>query len=219
MNKKLFCVSDGQTEMVSMKTLEDRLSRPEAAGAVTFLVDDPATQAIMIRMSEVLGRMVPEKLRERQEQRIETLLSAMMDFDPLDAAETRLDLRNAEKRQEFLRSFPVIEAQTIHKLAGHAGTNASQTAASWRAARKILGLPFGGKIVYPRFQFDADGQPFALMRDVLKALPDEMTPWQIAFWIVSPNAQLDLAAPIDAIRKGDGMAIAAAERERLEVIG
>lgn len=219
MNEKLYCVEDGQAEIVSLDALTDRLSRTESVGAVTFLIDDLATQTILIRMSEIVQRMLPDKVLDRQEERIETMLSAMMDLDPLDTAEARIDLRNAEKRQEFLHAFPVIEAQTIHKLAGHAGSNSSQTAASWRTAKKILGLPFGGKIIYPRFQFDADDQPYALMRDVLKALPEDMTPWQIAFWIVSPNARLDAVTPIEAIRRGDTSVIAAAERECHEVIG
>lgn len=219
MNDKIYYLHDGRAEPVTPHALEGRLPRPDVEAAVTFVVDDPATRAVLIRMSEIVSRMMPDKLRERQEERIETMMTAMLDFDPLDTAESRIDLRNAEMRLEFLQEFPAIEAQTVHKLAGHAGTNASQTAASWRKARKILGLPFGGKIIYPRFQFDADGQPYPLMRNVLKALPDDMTPWQVAFWIVSPNARLDTATPIDAIRRGDGLVIAAAERERHEVVG
>lgn len=62
-----------------------------------------------------------------------------------------MDLRNTEKRLLFLKSFPVVRARTIHKLAGRTATNSFQAAASIRNAQReyrCLSVPggIGGQI-------------------------------------------------------------------------
>jgi len=57
------------------------------------------------------------------------------------------------------------------------------------------------------------------MKRVLDALPDDMTPWQTAFWLVSPSSALDGGLPLDAIRGSDERVVDAARNEASEIIG
>lgn len=162
---------------------------------------------------ERTGRRPP---RDPFEQKAESDLVAI---DPRAAAEARIDLHNAEKRKEFLDEFAVIDSTRVHEISGNTGSNPSQTAAVWRKANRILGLPVGQRTVYLAFQFDEGGRPYPLMKRVLDALPDDMTPWQTAFWLVSPSSALDGGPPLNAIRRGDEKVVDAARNEASEVIG
>ena len=62
--------------------------------------------------------------------------------------------------------------------------------------------------VFPRFQF-ADGYPLLLIKEMLKRLPGDMTPWQIAFWFRSGNGWLDGRSPEEVLGDGDGVLNAA----------
>jgi hypothetical protein len=60
-----------------------------------------------------------------------------------------------------------------------------------------------GELVYPAFQFGTDGQPLPGIADVIAALKDVVeTPYAIAAWLVSPEAELEGSTPIDQIRLG-----------------
>ncbi len=58
--------------------------------------------------------------------------------------------------------------------------------------------------VYPRFQFDADGQLLPSLSEVVGTLtPVVATTWTIASWITTPHVQLDGRRPIDACANGE----------------
>ncbi|MGO6901597.1 hypothetical protein ACCS96_14410, partial [Rhizobium ruizarguesonis] len=61
-------------------------------------------------------------------------------------------------------------------------------------------------------------RPHPAIKKALVALPENLSPWQRAFWFVSTNGWLDDKAPMDALDDIDAVAAAAA-RERQEVIG
>lgn len=157
-----------------------------------------------------LPARLSKRAAELSEDRIQSLLDVMIDVDPFEPVEARIDARNAELRAEFLKDFAVLDSAGVHKLAGLKGTNTSQTVNTWRQKGRILGLPVQGKIAYPIFQFDADGQPFGLMGPVLTALPKSFTAWQRAFWFVSPKEGLAGKTPAEAVRAGDDRVVDAA---------
>jgi hypothetical protein len=60
-----------------------------------------------------------------------------------------------------------------------------------------------GEVVYPAFQFGPGGQPLRGISDVIGALKDVVeTPYTIAAWLVSPEAELDGSTPIEQLRLG-----------------
>lgn len=196
-----------------------RLEYGKERQALLVSFANPAIQAVAVKLVGLLQKQAPNRLRELSEDRINAILDSLVALDPRAAAEARIDLRNAEKRKEFLDEFAVIDSAKVHEISGNTGSNPSQTAAVWRKANRILGLPVGQRTVYPAFQFDEGGRPYPLMKRVLDALPDDMTPWQTAFWLVSPSSAFDGGLPLDAIRRGDERGVDAARNEASEIIG
>jgi hypothetical protein len=82
----------------------------------------------------------------------------------------------------------------------------------WKAERKAFSVPWQGHEQYPAFQF-CDGRPLPVIAAVLKALPDNMTPWQIAFWFVSSNPWLDGKAPYKMLSDADSIVQAARQED------
>jgi hypothetical protein len=206
------------TEM-SLKEMRRALRDVAGQPAVVFLPKTAGMAQILREMSRLVPGLAAEQTTKRREERIEGMLRYLLDFDPLDPVEARIDAANAEMRRDFLATFPVVEAAAVHDRAGYEGTNKAQTAAAWRRANRILGLPYAGRIVYPLFQFDDDGQPWPLVQPVLRALPADRSAWQRAFWLVSPNEWLDERVPADALRIGDERVVEAAGHAGAVAIG
>lgn len=206
------CLNRSDTQYVIIPTheMKGHLLLMGGSGVCTYATSErfPHESAIddwmhCLRLMPDLPVKLSERAAALSEDRIQSLLDVMLDVDPFEPIEARIDGRNAEMRAEFLKDFPVLDSAGVHKLAGLKGTNTSQTVNTWRQKGRILGLPVQGKNAYPRFQFDADGQPLALMEHVLAALPPSFTAWQRAFWFVSPKETLEGRTPADAVRAGD----------------
>ena len=96
-------------------------------------------------------------------------------------------------------------------------SNSSEPASRWKREKRVFAVRAGSARLFPRFQF-ADGYPLPVIKEVLKCLPDDMTPWQIAFWFRSGNGWLDGRSPEEALDDEDGV-LNAAERLREPAIG
>lgn len=219
MTRDLQFIDEKTTQLIPVDLAMTRLEHGDERPVLLVSFANPATQAVALKLVESLQNQAPIRSRDFSENRINTLLDSLVALDPRAAIEARIDLRNAEKRKEFLDEFAVIDSAGVHEISGNTGSNPSQTAAVWRKANRILGLLVGQRTVYPAFQFDEGGRPYPLMKRVLDALPDDMTPWQTAFWLVSPSSVLDGGLPLDAIRRGDEKGVDAARREASEIIG
>lgn len=219
MSRDLQFIDEKTTQLIPVDLALARLESGDERPVLLVSFANPATQAVAITLVENLRNQAHIRSHDFSENRINTLLDALVAVDPRAAAEARIDLRNAEKRKAFLDEFAVVDSAGVHEISGNTGSNPSQTAAVWRKANRILGLPVGQRTVYPSFQFDEGGRPYPLMKRVLDALPDDMTPWQTAFWLVSPSSALDGGLPLDAIRRGEERAVEAARNEASEIIG
>lgn len=219
MSRDLQFIDEKITQSMPVDLAMSRLERGNERVALLVSFTNPAIQAVAVELVGLLQKQAPNRLRQLSEDRINAILDSLVALDPRAAAEVRIDLRNAEKRKEFLDEFAVIDSTRVHEISGNTGSNPSQTAAVWRKANRILGLPVGQRTVYPAFQFDEGGRPYPLMKRVLDVLPDDMTSWQTAFWLVSPSSALDGGLPLDAIRRGDESVVDAALNEASEIIG
>lgn len=66
-----------------------------------------------------------------------------------------------------------------------------------------------GDLIYPAFQFGPDGQPLAGVADVIAAFKGAVeTPYTIASWLVSPEAELGGSTPVEQLRRGRREAVA-----------
>jgi hypothetical protein len=78
-------------------------------------------------------------------------------------------------------------------------------------------VPSRGSELYPAFQF-REGQPHPAVAKILRELPKQMSPWQIAFWFVSSNGWLRGATPADRLDDEEAV-VKAAHRESEPIVG
>lgn len=171
--------------------------------------DDPAT---LDRMQWFFA-LVEERLSCIEEAEMLRLIDVAMptlsDRPPPEAIEQAR--RNARARKEFLRQYEVLDADEVHALYGSRAKNKSALAARWRAEGKVFALEYAGRLVYPAFQFDAQGRPRPIIADVLATLGKGVGPWQVALWFTSPNGWLDDARPIDRLADAGDSVLRAAQ--------
>ena len=68
----------------------------------------------------------------------------------------------------------------------------------------LLALPSPtGAVVYPDFQFDADGHAYPALKQVLPVMnASKVDPYTLAAWFTSPQPELDGASPAQWLTAG-----------------
>ena len=144
------------------------------------------------------------------------------------AVDLYLRARRADVDESSSRTMPSCARATcgratytavdIHELMhGSKLSNSSEPASRWKREKRVFAVRAGPAQLFPRFQL-ADGYPLPVIKEVLKRLPHDMTPWQIAFWFRSGNGWLDGRSPEEALGDEAGV-LNAAERLREPAIG
>ena len=101
-------------------------------------------------------------------------------------------------RDALIELVPCYTAEEIATLRGSTTTNASQLGADLRNARKIFGVRHGRAWLYPKLQFNRNGEPAPEIQKLLKALGAEATGWDVLQWFAEPNAELGGKTPTEA---------------------
>jgi hypothetical protein len=213
-------VAEPLKQEFSMETFVQRedAMRPVPAGH-TLLVSTTSHRnlALAERALRAIGRTVVMARAAKQAERIDRLVEAIIEDEPLSAVDGLLEVDNAALRARYLETVPTYTAAELHAQAGSAAANRSALAFNWKKEGRVFAIPYKGTDRFPAFQF-AEGRPRAAIRPVLSALPATMTPWQIAFWFASGNGWLDDAAPEDRLDDVEAV-VAAAERMREPAVG
>ena len=180
---------------------------------------DSGRDAAVIRATATMARrIVGQRRKEMTERNIEALVDLYLEGEERADVDRELEQDNAELRARYLREVPTYTAADIHELMhGSKLSNTSEPASRWKREKRVFAVRAGPARLFPRFQF-ADGYPLPVIKEVLKRLPEDMTPWQIAFWFRSGNGWLDGRSPEEALGDGDGV-LNAAERLREPAIG
>lgn len=164
------------------------------------------------------GRILGERRKELTERNIEVLVDLYLQGEAQADVDRELEQDNAELRAQYLREVPTFTAAEIHEfMHGSMLRNPSEPASRWRREKRVFAVRAGRAKLYPRFQF-VDGHPQPVIKEVLKRLPDDMSPWQIAFWFRSGNGWLDGRSPEEALGDEDGI-LMAADRLREPAVG
>ena len=142
------------------------------------------------RMVDRLNRLggIPEYLAQRAEPDLDRMLGWLAP-EP-SGVEESLAFDNLAARRAYLAETPTLTSAQIHRASGLASHNTSEPASRWKKEGKTFAVRLGRRDHFPAFQF-VDGKPHAALRDVLGALPADMTAWQKAFWFASGNGWLD----------------------------
>jgi hypothetical protein len=168
---------------------------------------DPDRQALYA----IVDKLLPDVRARHLERKIEQLLDVLADtHDPMAEFHTAVAADNTAIRQRFMHEVETLTSAEVAARAGHEAKNRHQTAARWKAQRRVFAVPYQGQDRYPTFQFDADGKPIPLIKKILEVLPASRTPWQTAFWFVSSNSWLGGPAPREMLENEAGVLDAAA---------
>ena len=154
---------------------------------------------------------------------VDGLVEALMPEDlavPTPAAVLQAR-RNAEARSALLTEFGVLRSQEVADLAESRASNRAALANRWRAENRVVAVPVGDELLYPGFQFGAEGKPKPAIGptiDLLRSDP-HTTDWQIALWFVTPTSWLGGIRPVDLLDEDPDAVIDAARREVSDLAG
>lgn len=175
-------------------------------------------RVVMRRVLETVGRIAEQRREAMTERHIETLVDLYLEGEERSDVDGEIERDNAELRARYLRETKTWTAADIHEhMHGRQLANPSEPASRWRREGRVFAIRAGRAQLYPDFQF-ADGGPRPVIADVLKRLPDDMTPWQMAFWFRAGNGWLDGRSPEEALEDREGV-LKAADRLRETAIG
>lgn len=92
-----------------------------------------------------------------------------------------------ERREIFLKIIPCLSLEAIETIA-----------ASGQFSRdELLGVHYLGRLHFPAFQFDNDGGLLPGVQLVMSGLRPQLTPWEIAFWLIDANPRRNNHRPVD----------------------
>jgi hypothetical protein len=154
------------------------------------------------------------------ESRLESAIGKLAEIllpDELADARGALASDNLELRDRFVAQVHQLTSAEVGEQAGLRTKNPYATAARWKKSGDIFSVQHRGKEYFPAFQF-REGRPHPTIKRALAALPSRLSSWQRAFRFVSTNGWLGDKAPADMLDDSQAV-VAAAERERVEVVG
>jgi hypothetical protein len=195
-------------EVIEIKKL---VAQPNSA---TFVVTGQNAERVKI-LKQVISRLpalIEGANTGRLEKKVEQYIALMTDTTPLERARLEIEEDNVRFREDFVKEWECWDSATVHARSGDSSKNASQTAARWKARKKIFAVPYGPQQLFPAFQF-REGKPLRVVNAVLECFGDQISPWQTAAWFVSENGWLDDATPQSLLIKGALAVVEAAKHE------
>lgn len=122
-----------------------------------------------------------------------------------------VDGKTLSWRQTFIDTVACLTAEEIAAEGGHRAANTSATAYRWKSEGKIFSVRFGGKQLYPVFQFQ-HGEPRPVIEKILGVLPEDRTGWDRAYFFATPNGYLGQQRPMDVLDGDPDHLVRVAER-------
>lgn len=178
---------------------------------------EPQDLKLAERTLRAVDRFIIQSRQERSADRIGKLIDIMLDGEPISPTQEALEQDNAALRARYLQTVPTFSASDLHRMAGSRSSNRSALAGGWKEKRRVFAVPHNGQDRFPAFQF-IDGQPLKSIKEILSALPTDLSAWQIAFWFASGNGWLGGAAPQERL-DDPAAVVVAAQRMNETIVG
>lgn len=170
-------------------------------------VDSVLMQAI--EFAEIAQRTAAKQQNIHTENIIEHLVDIYLEGEPRAEIDKKIEQDNARLRAEYLKDVKAFTAADIrNQFVKTKPKNPSEPASRWKREQRVFAIRYDGKDLFPAFQF-ADGSPLPIIKKILKALPEDLTTWQVAFWFASGNGWLDGDAPQECLKDESGVVFAA----------
>jgi hypothetical protein len=206
---------------VAAKVARDCLHRPKGSGTseqlvlLAVAVHDAAEAA---ELSDVLHVLRNHQLHGRGTR--EEVLRALLPAQRLTMSPEVLEQvqRNAEAQVELADEFELLSSSAVAELAGSTASNRAATANRWSTAHRVFTVDVEGAQRFPGFQFDENGKPLPVIADVLAAVGDRLTGWELALWFTSSNDWLGELRPVDVLDSDPERVVEAAARLADEIL-
>lgn len=186
-------------------------SRPKDSLPGAWLLVGERTEGraeLLERALEALPALAAERGYRLSEANIEKILDVILSDAPRPRVENELEIDNARLRSRYLQETPLLTGAEVRAASGLNPRNRSEPASRWKREGKLFAVRRSGVDHYPAFQF-ADGAPRPVVKEILAALPKNMTAWQIAMWFASGNGWLDGDEPQERLPDPDAVVEAA----------
>jgi hypothetical protein len=126
--------------------------------------------------------------------------------------------RNAQAQAALATEFGLLSSAEVASLAGSKATNASALASRWRREQMVFSVDVDSAARYPGFQFGEDGKPVPVVQEVIAALGEQLSPWELALWFAGSNAWLGGERPVDVLISDPAEVISAATHLAVELV-
>ncbi|CAN5293009.1 hypothetical protein BH23ACT9_BH23ACT9_06770 [soil metagenome] len=127
--------------------------------------------------------------------------------------------RNAQWRAWVAETYGLLTGAEVAEVLGSTASNRAAVASRLASQRTIFGVPHkGNRVLYPAFQFRADGSIVPVIAEALAILaPLGYGGFELLSWFTSANPVLDGASPADRLDDVDD--VLAAARDEIAPVG
>ncbi|CCG02207.1 hypothetical protein [Blastococcus saxobsidens] len=126
--------------------------------------------------------------------------------------------RNAQAQAELADEFGLLSSTQVAELTGSTASNRAATANRLRNQRKAFAVEVDGAQRFPGFQFGGNGRPRPVIADVLAAVGDRLSGWELALWFTGSSDWLGGERPVDVLDSDSELVVEAARRLADEIL-
>ena len=175
-----------------LKSIRNQVSGSTASEKWMFLgVSSASDYKVLVSVAKAFIELSPGIRGKVSEDRISELLQFYLEGEERAEVDLAIERDNAALRATYIKETSCYTAIQIRSFqSGAVPQNPSYPAAGWKREKRVFAIPHGNSDLYPAFQFQ-DGEPVKALKKILKTLPSDMSPWQIAFWFATSNGWLD----------------------------
>src|SRR3954447_404450 len=128
--------------------------------------------------------------------------------------------RNAAAHAALAAEFGLLSSTQVAERAKSKSlaSNPAALANRWRQEQKVFAVDVDGVQRFPGFQFGGNGRPLPVIADVLAAVGDRLTGWELALWFTGGNGWLGGKRPVDVLDGDPELVVEAASRLAAEIL-
>ena len=152
---------------------------------------------------------VRARTRDRQSVPSETLTQQLIDKADVRRLDEHREAMRAAAVQAILQNSEWVTASQLSDIINPALRNKHAKAGSFLKDKRVFALLKDGENIYPRYQFDATGQPIPVVAEILKVF-DGYTSFRVAAWFESTSSALNGKRPREVLETMSREVLAAA---------
>lgn len=182
--------------------------------AIEIPVDSPEMARAVERAAIKFAALYRERHAAQFGKLIDRATEFYLEIVPIPLEDDPQVERNGRARAQFLLEDRPYTAAQASKALGSRARNATELASRHKREGRLFTVRDGTTDKYPRFQFDAHGQPLPVIEQILKLIKGRLEGWEIALWFHANNGWLpQQARPGDLLRRQPDAVLMAAKRE------